>query len=168
MSSPQIRIEALGRQHDRRTFNSGSADLDRYFKEQASQDVKRRIATCFVAVEAQTGEVIGFYTLAATSVLLNALESDQLRKLPRYPLLPAVLLGRLAIDQKRQAQGFGGVLLSDALLRASRSELGVYLMVVDAKDDAACRFYQRFGFTLLSGQTHKLVMPIATALALLA
>jgi GNAT superfamily N-acetyltransferase len=113
----QFRVEPLSRDHDRSRFSSGSAALDRYFHEQASQDTKRRIATCFVAVSVEAKEVAGFYTLTATSVALSALAADIIKKLPRYPVVPAALLGRLAVAQNYQGKGLGGVLLGDAVLR---------------------------------------------------
>jgi len=79
-------------------------------------------------------------------------------------VVPAVLLGRLAVDRSYQGKGLGVVLLGDALMRTARAELGVFAMVVDAKDEGAQRFYERFGFTLLPGAARRLCLPIATAL----
>jgi len=159
-----FRIEPLSGNHDRSRFSSGSAPLDRYFREQASQDIKRRIASCFVAVSAETKEVAGFYTLTAASIALDALAAETIRKLPRYPVVPAALLGRLAVAGNYQGKGLGGVLLSDAVLRVARAELGVFAVLVDAKDAAAQRFYEHYGFTLLPGEEHRLCLPIALAL----
>ena len=106
MSAPgPFRIEPLSADHDRAQFTSGSAPLDRYFREQASQDIKRRIATCFVALNLETQEIAGFYTLTATSVPLDALAPEIVKKLPRYPVVPAALLGRLAIAKTVQGKG---------------------------------------------------------------
>ena len=163
MTAP-FRIEPLSGNHDRSRFSSGSAPLDRYFREQASQDIKRRIASCFVAVSAETKEVAGFYTLTAASIALDALAAETIRKLPRYPVVPAALLGRLAVAGNHQGKGLGGVLLSDAVLRVARAELGVFAVLVDAKDAAAQRFYEHYGFTLLPGEEHRLCLPIALAL----
>lgn len=99
----QFRIEPLA-SHDRSGFESGSAILDRYLREQSSQDVKRRIATCFVAVSVATGELAGFYTLTATSVALDTLAPEIAKKLLRYPVVPAALLGRLAVSRRQQGQ----------------------------------------------------------------
>lgn len=142
----------------------GSEALDRYFKEQVSQDVKRRIANCFVAVDLTTGDVVGYYTLTATSVALNALAAEVVKKLPRYPVVPAVLLGRLAVARVCQGHGLGVVLLADALKRTARAELGVFAMIVDAKDESAQRFCEHYGFTLLPGETRRLCLPIGLAL----
>jgi GNAT superfamily N-acetyltransferase len=160
----QFRVELLPGTHDRSRFVSGSAPVDRYLREQASQDIKRRIATCFVAVDVETQDTVGFYTLTATSVALDTLTPEIVRKLPRYPVVPAALLGRLAVSVTFQASGLGAALLADALLRTARVEMGVFAMIVDAKDDAAQRFYEKHGFTLLAGEQRRLVLPIATAL----
>ena len=162
-----FRIEPLSSAHDRSRFTSGSAPLDRYFGEQASQDIKRRIAKCLVAVSVQTGEVAGFYTLTSASVALDAFSPEMARKLPRYPVVPAALLGRLAVARSFQGRGLGSALLGDALLRVARVELGVFAMLVDAKDDGTQRFYERYGFTLLPGEARRLCLPIATALRVL-
>jgi GNAT superfamily N-acetyltransferase len=159
-----FRIEPLSSAHDRSHFTSGSPPLDRYLREQSSQDVKRRIATCFVALEVETQDIAGFYTLTATSVALDALSPELVKKLPRYPVVPAALLGRLAVATRAQGKGLGAALLADAFLRVSRVEMGVYAMLVDAKDEAAQRFYEKHGFMLLAGEARRLVLPIATAL----
>jgi GNAT superfamily N-acetyltransferase len=163
-----FRIEPLSADHDRSCFASGSDALDRYFREQASQDIKRRIATCFVAVDVTAQDLAGYYTLTAASVALNALAPEIVKKLPRYPVVPAVLLGRLAVARSYQGQGLGGVLLADALKRTARAEVGVFAMVVDAKDETAQRFYEHYGFTLLPGETRRLCLPIAAGLQRLA
>ena len=159
-----FRIEPLSSDHDRSLFSSGSESLDRYFREQASQDMKRRIATCFVAVSTGGNEVAGFYSLAATSIALSSLAPDIMKKLPRYPVVPAALLGRLAIARSHQGKGLGGVLLGDAVLRTARSGLGVFALLVDAKDEAAQRFYEHHGFMLLPGEIRRLMLPVAKAL----
>jgi GNAT superfamily N-acetyltransferase len=157
-------ITPLTGEHDRSSFVSGFEALDRYFREQASQDIKRRIATCFVAVSRNDRDVAGFYTLSATSIALGALPPQVVKKLPRYPVVPAALLGRLAVDRHYQGHGLGGILLADALKRTSRAEMGVFAMVVDAKDAAARRFYEHYGFTLLPGEGRRLCLPITEAL----
>jgi ribosomal protein S18 acetylase RimI-like enzyme len=160
----QFRVEPLSGAHDRSRFVSGSAPLDRYLREQASQDIKRRIATCFVVVDVETRDVVGFSTLTATSVALDTLAPEIVKKLPRYPVVPAALLGRLAVSATFQGRGLGAALLADALLRTARVEMGVFAMIVDAKDDTAQRFYEKHGFKLLAGEQRRLVLPIATAL----
>jgi GNAT superfamily N-acetyltransferase len=166
--SEPYRIGPLGEEHDRSRFASGSAALDRYFQTQASQDLRRRITACFVVVSPDSDEVVGYYTLTATSIALDALPPAIVKKLPRYPVVPAALLGRLAIARSHQGRGLGGVLLADALKRSARAEMGVFAMVVDAKDEAAQRFYEHYGFTLLPGESRRLFLPIDAALRHLA
>ena len=166
--SETFRIEPLTDEHHRTGFVSGSAVLDRYFQTQASQDVRRRIATCFVAVRYDSGQIAGYYTLSATSIALDTLSPQLTKKLPRYPVVPAALLGRLAVARTQQGLGLGGVLLADALKRSARTEMGVFAMVVDAGNEAAQRFYEHHGFTLLHGASGRLFLPIDTALRRLA
>lgn len=163
MTTP-FRIEPLSTAHDRSEFQSGSEPLDRYFREQASEDIKRHIATCFVAVHIETHEVAGYYTLTATSIPVDQLSQQITKKLPRYPVVPAALLGRLAIGRRYQGKGLGSALLGDSIMRAARAELGVFAMLVDAKDEAAQGFYEHHGFTRLAGAQRRLCLPIATAL----
>ena len=113
-------------------------------------------------------DIIGYYTLTATSIALNALSPEIVKKLPRYPVVPAVLLGRLAVARAAQGRGLGSTLLADALKRTSRAEFGVFAMVVDAKDEAAQHFYEHFGFTLLPGESRRSCLPIDAALRRLA
>lgn len=145
--------------HDRTAFVSGSDSLDRYFREQATQDIRRRIANCFVAVTGK-GEIAGFYTLAATSLAFDRLAPDRAKKLPRYPVVPAILLGCLAVASAHQGQRLGGALVADALLRSARTEIAGHMLVVDAIDDAAARFYAHLGFEPLADDPRRLVRPI--------
>lgn len=154
MTAP-YRIELLGK-HDRASFASGSESLDRYLRERAGQDMRRRVASCFVAVDGG-GSIAGFYTIAASSLVLDALPADHTRRLPRYPIVPAVLLGRLAIAHAHQGKRLGAALVADALLRATRAEVMAYAMIVDAKDEAAVRFYEYLGFARLGDDGRRLI-----------
>ena len=115
-----------------------------------------------MAIGLETNLVAGYYTLSACGVSLNDLSPETAKKLPRYPVVPAALLGRLAVDRSHRGKGLGGVLLGDALMRTARAELGVFALVVDAKDETAQSFYEHYGFTLLPGETRRLCLPIAT------
>ncbi|HZU25509.1 MAG TPA: GNAT family N-acetyltransferase [Bryobacteraceae bacterium] len=112
----------------------------------------------------QTVEIAGYYTLSATGIALDQLPAEVVRKLPRYPVVPAALLGRLAVAQRWQGKGLGAALLADAITRATRAELGVFAIIVDAKDDAAEHFYEHHGFRLLTGERRRSFLPAATAL----
>jgi GNAT superfamily N-acetyltransferase len=153
-----LRVEALGPQHDRNGFASGVEPLDRYFRTQAGQDARKNMAAPFVLV-LPDGGIGGYYTLSSTSVKLAELPDNVARRLPRYPLVPATLLGRLAVDRRFQGRGYGRFLLADALLRALRSEIASFAVVVDAKDDAARRFYERESFLPLLDEPMKLFRP---------
>lgn len=166
MSSAPFRVAPLAAAHDRTPFNSGSEPLDGYFRHQVTQDIRRRVAACFVAL-ALTGageqRIAGYYTLASASLLLSDLPADIGKKLPRHPSVPAVRMGRLAIDLNFKGQGLGGALLADALDRAARSEIAAYALVVDAKDDLAAAFYHHHGFIALPESPLTLFLPLATA-----
>lgn len=164
MTGRKFRIEALSSAHGRNGFACGAEPLDRYIKTQVGQDVRRRVATCFVATEDGGDVVEGYYTLAATSLLLSDLPEDQARKLPRYPVVPAILIGRLAVALGAKGQGLASALLHDAIRRADDAGVGAYALVVDAKDDQAHAFWTHFGFMPLPGHPMRLVMPMATAL----
>lgn len=155
-----LRIESLGPQHDRSTFASGVEALDRYFRVQAGQEARKHIATPFVLVLAD-GSVGGYYTLSATAIKLASLPPGMVRRLPRYPLVAATLLGRLAVDRQHRGKGYGRFLLADALFRAVRSEIASFAAVVDAKDETARRFYARESFLPFPDQPMKLFRPLS-------
>lgn len=156
--------EPLGNQHDRGVFDCGVSILNDYLTKYAKQDVKRKASAVFVLVHrADPTRVIGFYTLCATSVLLSELPEAMTKKLPRYPEIPAVLLGRLARDI--HFPGMGELLLSDAIARCVRvaSDIAASLIVVDSKGDAATRFYEKFGFLSLPKLHGRMFLPMQTA-----
>jgi predicted GNAT family N-acyltransferase len=159
----EIRIEALRGQHDRKGFSCGVAALDRYLKEFAAQDIKRRVSNCFLGI-GQGDEVAGYYTFAATSLPLTDLPPEQAKKLPRYPLVPAGLIGRLAVSTSHPGQRVGGALIMDAVLRAARSDPAIFAIVVDAKDDRAASFYEHVGFKRLASHPGTLFVPVAMVL----
>lgn len=159
---PTYRIAPLDAAADRRGFDSGVEALDRYFRERVTQDIRRRIASCFVALD-QQNRIAGFYTLAAAGVLLADLPEPIARRLPRYPTVPAIRMGRLAVDRSARGRGLGGALLADALIRCMDSEVPGFALVVDAKDDDAVEFYRHHGFVALAAQPRTLFLPLATA-----
>lgn len=161
MSGAPFRLAPLDAAHDRTAFNSDSAPLNRYLREQVTQDVRRRVAACFVAL-ADGQRIAGYYTLASASLLLADLPASTSKKLPRYPTVPAVRMGRLAIDQAFKGQGLGGALLADALDRAARAEIAAYALMVDAKDESAADFYRHHGFIALPDSPRTLFLPLAT------
>ena len=157
-----FRLEVLGAQHERTRFTCGVAALDGYIKTQATQDARRRASACYVAVQHETNAVAGYYTLAAASVPLTELPESLSKRLPRYPLVPVARVGRMAIDLSFQGSKLGGALLADAALRTLRSEVAVFALVVDAKDDSAFAFYRHHGFETYGGQPKQLIVPLAS------
>ncbi len=153
-------IAALGPDHDRSEFTCGTDALDRYFREQASQDVRRRATACYVAVEAAGSKIAGYYTLAAGGVPLAEMPVALAKKLPRYPSVPVARLGRLAVDRAYHGRKLGSALLWDAIERSLRSEIAVFALVVDAKDDQAAAFYLHHGFVSFATKPMQLVLPL--------
>lgn len=153
-------IEPLNAQHNRADFQCGVAALERYLREQAGQDIRRRIAAPFVLHDKDTGRIAGYYTLAATAIQLEELPPELTKRLPKYPLLPATLLGRLAVDERYQGQGLGTFLLFDALWRSLVSEIASMAVVVDAKDDRASAFYEYHQFIPFPEQPRRLYLPM--------
>lgn len=155
MPTAEYLIEPLdSSKHERAAFDCGAEALNRYLQERASQDMKRRAAGCWVLCHKDSPQkVLGYYTLSPESVDirdLGAASPTLLKKLPRYPRLGAVLLGRLAVDRSQKGKGFGEMLLHDAMLRALHAEIPSVLMVTDPKDEQAEAFYRKYGFDRLS------------------
>jgi hypothetical protein len=152
---PAPRIELLRAHHDRRGFFCGKESLDQFFQRQVTQDARRHLATPFVMVMPD-GPIGGFYTLSSTALRLGELPEDIARRLPRYPLIPATLIGRLAIDQRYHGQRWGSFLFLDALYRCSRSKVASFAVIVDAIDDEARGFYVHHSFLPLPDSPYRL------------
>ena len=140
-------IETLQEHHNRSIFCSTNEALNLYLRRFAMQDQERRLSRCYVLADDASQRVLGFYTLSATGVIRSLLESHiAARKLEKYELLPAFLLGRLAVDRSISGQGFGKLLLSDALIRTERNECGGLGLLVHAKNEESMAFYKKQGF----------------------
>lgn len=157
--------EALS-DHDRTQFNSGNERIDRYFRETVSQDVKRKYAACYVLVEKASGQVAGFYTLSSHTIPLTEVSADIAKKLPRYPSIPAVLIGWLGRHVAFQGQGIGSLLLFDAIARVASSPVGAHALCADAIDEAVAMFYRTHQFEPFASRPHSLFLPMKTALEL--
>jgi len=155
-------IEPLNQQHNRSDFCCGVEALDRYLREQAGQDMRRRIAAPFVLHDLNAKRIAGYYTLAATAISLEQLPPELAKRLPAYPLLPATLLGRLAVDERYQGQKLGTFLLFDALRRSLTSEIASMAVVVDAKNEKASAFYEYHQFIPFTEQTRRKYLPMTT------
>jgi hypothetical protein len=130
LSELPFTMEPLG-PHDRAGFSCGSAPLDHYFERQVSQDIRRRITACYVAVGNASHQIAGFYTLSAAQISVTQLPDRFKKNLPRYPSVTAVRTGRLAIDMKFQGQGLGSTLLINAIYRSMRADIAAYAIIVE-------------------------------------
>ena len=150
------------------SFDCGAPALNDYLQKYARQNHDRNISKTFVALETGSGrKVLGFYNLVASEIDAQTIPTTHSKHLPRYPV-PAVRIGRLAVDKHHKGQGIGGELLWDALGKANRlsDEVGIYAVVVDAKDENAVRFYHKYGFVPLSNNPKTLFLPVETIKAL--
>jgi len=159
---PDLRIEALAPHHDRDVFSCGVDALDRYVRTQAGQDVRRKANAVFVMTEtARPDAVLGYYTLCALAVAQGDVPATARKHIPRYPLVSATLLGRLAVASARQGEGLGAILLADAVRRAhaAAATVGSSMLVVDAVNERAAAFYAGHGFVRLPDSL-RLVLPM--------
>jgi len=158
------RIALLGKDHDRPGFCCGVESLDRYLKTQASQDMRRKANAVFVLVAEKFPErIVGYFTLCAYGLAPGEVPEEARKHIPRYPQVSATLLGRLAVSADFQGQRLGAVLLAEALRKAYENAdvVGSSMVVVDAVDDRAARFYRAHGFIPLP-DSPRLVLPMRT------
>lgn len=149
--------------HSRDSFTCGEPLLDNYLKKQVSQDVKRNLTTCTVLIDS-SNVIKGYYTLSCSSVEKDSLPPKIANQLPpSYTYLPYVLLGRLAVDNSLKGQGFGEILLLDALYKCVKvsEQLGILGIVVDPINDGAETFYSKYGFITLP-TSKRMVISIQT------
>lgn len=158
-----LAIEELDpKRHDRAGFDCGVEPLNRYLRTLATQHRSKGIATTFVLVDAAAPDVIlGYYSLSAASLAFERLTAADRTALPSYPI-PAVRIGRLATSATHRGQRLGELLLQNAIKRtlSARRTLGVFAVLVEAKDTAAEDFYRRYGFRLCDEHTRQLYLPL--------
>lgn len=167
MNTDRWSIELLTSHHKLDTFTCGQEALDLYIRKYASQDLKRHVALVFVACAPESKSIRGYYTLSAASFRKEGLPLEFAKRLPHYPV-PAVIIGRLAVDQSFQGKGLGEYLLMDSfsrILEASKI-LAIHSIIVDAKDEGAVRFYRKYGFRPFVDLPKRLFLPMATLLKL--
>lgn len=154
----------LNNTHQRQNFTCGTVVLDNYLRQQAGQDVKRKLAAVFV-LEGEDHRIKGYYTLSSDSLPRRNIPENILNKLPpAYANLPVTLLGRLAVDQAFHGQGLGAILLIDALKRSYATAIGSVgsmAVVVDSIDDKARSFYLKYGFINLP-DSGRMFIPMGT------
>jgi predicted GNAT family N-acyltransferase len=159
----QFWVEPLGPGHNRADFSSGVEALDNYLRTQAGQDARSRVAVPFV-LTADGKTIAGYYTLSQFAVDLSLMPEAIGHKLPKYPLIPATLIGRLAISKAFRGQRLGEFLLMDALQRSleGSERIGSFAVVVDAQDEGAAAFYRKYGFIDLPKVPRRLFLPLKT------
>jgi len=164
---PRFVVEPLGPKHDRAAFSCGVEILDAYLHKQAGQDLKRRVAVPFV-ITPDGRTIAGYNTLSQYSVQLDEIPAEVAKRLPKYPMVPATLLGRLAVSSTFRGQGHGATLLMDALYRTLHHsrEVASAGVIVDAKDAAAIAFYKKYGFLELPRIERRLFLPMGTVVEL--
>jgi len=159
-----LQIEKLASHHERADFSCGIESLDRYLKNQAGQDARRNIAVVYVQLEDDEKTVAGYYSLSSASINTGEFPAEIAKKLPKYPRVPATLIGRLAVDRKHHGKGLGERLLLDGLSRSyeNSSRIASIAVIVDADNEAAVSFYQRYGFEVLPDQPRRLFIQMTT------
>ncbi|MDP2663620.1 MAG: GNAT family N-acetyltransferase [Dehalococcoidia bacterium] len=164
MSEKRHRFDLLDKRRQAANFSCGVESLDNYFHRQAGQDQRRRLAVPYVLVDTNAERVVGYYTLSMRSLWPSAVPPQMIRKLPGYETFPAALLGRLAVDHRYRGQGFGGMLLMDALRRVldTSREVAALAVVVEAENDNARAFYEHYGFLRFVDDEYRLHLPIKT------
>lgn len=162
MSDASWIIEPFDKQrHDRTGFDCGVEALNDWLRTKLSQYEKRDLARTYVLVEEGQSTVKGYYALSNHTVVYEALPDELARGLPRIDV-PVALIGRLAVDSSVHGQGLGEFLLLDALRRAEylASKIGIQAVEVDAINESARRFYQKYGFLSLADDPRHLFLPM--------
>lgn len=158
-----MNITQLEKAHHRQSFQCEEESLTAYIRKQASQDIKKRIAACFVAIDS-SNNVLGYYTLSSESLGRNSIPTRFINKVPKSYNAPVILLGRLARDITQKGTGLGEHLLMDALFRAftlSEQSIGAMAVVVDPINDFATTFYGKYGFEKLP-DSGRMFLPMNT------
>jgi len=150
------------RQHDRAGFVCGVTALDDYLRQRAGQHQRDGIATIHVLIDdKQPSRILGYCALSAAQLYLHELSEADRKWLPAWPI-PAMRMGRLAIAATEQGKGYGRLLLGHAVNLACsvRQTMGVRVLIVDAKDETAAAFYQRYGFRPTASEALTLYLPV--------
>lgn len=148
-----FQTQPLNKLHHKQSFDCGYPLLDNYLKKQAKQDVNRDLSACYVWLSDDSTTVVGYYTLSGHSIRRDDFPDQLSGKMPPgYADLPAILLGRLAVDKTMQRKRIGELLLLDALKRCFflSQEMGIMAVFVDPIDEKASLFYEKYRFIRLS------------------
>jgi GNAT superfamily N-acetyltransferase len=161
LAETKLRVEPLADRHDQKSFTCGSEHLDRYLHQQAGQDLRKRMSAVFILTD-DGQRIAGYYTLSAHQFRVDDLPEEIGRKLPRYGVMPATLLGRFAIATSFQRQGLGEALLLDCLEKSLRNaaQVASWAVIVDAKDTEAMDFYRKYDFIVFPNFPKRLLLPM--------
>ena len=161
--SEEIQAVPISAKFDLSNFDCGVPDLNIYLQRYAGQNHRKGIGRTYLGIISD--KVCGFYTVSMAEIHFESLPEKDRKKVPKYPL-PAMRLGRLAVDENFKGQGIGEHLLMDALSLSSRlnDQVGVYCVIVDAKDNSAVRFYKKYGFIPFQDRVNSLFLPMKTVL----
>ncbi len=155
----------LEKNHNRKNFTCGIDVLDRYLKQYANQDIKKKLAVCYVIVD-KKNDVIGYYTQSSNNIDLSDIPEDLAKSLS-YAEIPVVIIGRLAIHKDFQGNKLGEALLIDALKRIVdiSAKLGNHAVILDPINEKAERFYAKLGFIPLKS-SKRMFLPLKTIINL--
>jgi predicted N-acetyltransferase YhbS len=160
---PRFTIKPLGEKHHRAAFSCGVEALDSYLHKRAGQDARKHAPPPFVATtDGQT--IAGHYTLSQFAIGLDAIPEEVAKRLPKYPMVAATLLGRLAVSTEFRGQGLGEILLMDALHHSldSSKQMASAGVILDAKGEFLAGFYRRYGFVEVPKIEERLFLPMGT------
>jgi len=155
----------LDKSFEKQNFDCGQPTLNDYLKKYALQNMKKGYSVTFVATEPESKEIAGYYCASASTIEFANLPESLQKGLPKYPA-PAMLIGQLAVEQRRQGQGLGETLLMHALSRAVRisQEMAIFAVRVDALDLPSQKFYLKYGFVPFQDAELSLLLPMKTIL----
>lgn len=139
-------VEPLSSAHKKDSFDCGVDDLNRFIKQFASQNQKKKLTRTYVCLK-DSKTIVGYYSLAFGSVHQDGAPEFMTRGIGKYQI-PVMIIGRLAIDKSEQGKGLGKAMLKDAILRTKAAEeiAGLRAIIVHAKDSSAQEFYTKYGF----------------------
>jgi ribosomal protein S18 acetylase RimI-like enzyme len=160
---PELNIFLLDKAHNRKHFECEEKQLTNYIRNQVSQDIKKKLAVCFVAIDADNN-VKGYYTLSSESLGREQIPEKYIKRVPQNYNAPVILLRRLTRDLTAKGTGLGAHLLIDALFRAytlSEESVGAMAVVVDPINEYALKFYKKYGFEQLP-DSEKMFLPMNT------
>ncbi len=160
---PQIVVELLDKSHDRKSFRCKDESFNDFLTQRARKHAQQNFSKTWVAVEKGSTRILGYITVSMGSVALETADEAVVRSLPKYPI-PVAHIGKLAVDQGQESKGIGSLLLRFAIERVieTSESIGVYAIELEAKTEAARRWYLARGFLPLKENTNLLYIPLET------